>query len=114
MKVKEKIKKVLVDYTMKQFPEEFFKEPIIEHHDAKVKTFMEEQRIPLSSIPKSELDEFEVYMKKNLANMIAESVIPYMEFITREETEYKFHCRIYEARLKVVTGEDVWRTCKMR
>ena len=112
MKIKEKIKKMLVDYTMKQFPEEFFKEPIIETHDANVKTFMVEQKVPLLGIP--ETDDFEDYMKKQLASMIAEGVMQYMEFSTREETEDRFPCRIYETSLKVVTGEDVWRTCNMK
>ncbi|MCC2125285.1 hypothetical protein [Hominiventricola filiformis] len=112
MTIKEKIKTMLVNYTMKQFPEEFFKEPVIEYHDAIVKTFMVEQKVPLLGIP--ETDDFEDYMKKKLASMIAEGVMQYMEFYTHEETEDRFPCRIYKASLKVVTSEEVWRTCKMK
>lgn len=110
MTIKEKIKTMLVNYTMKQFPEEFFKEPVIEYHDAIVKTFMVEQKVPLLGIP--ETDDFEDYMKKQLAGMIAEGIMEYMEFSTHEESEDKFPCRIYEARLKVATGEEVW--CKYK
>lgn len=46
--------------------------------------------------------------------MIAEGIMEYMEFSIHEETEDRFPCRIYGASLKVVTGEDVWRTCNMK
>ena len=110
MKIKEKIKKALVNYTMKQFPEELFKEPVIETHDTKVKTFMVAQRVPLLDIP--ETDDFEDHMKKKLASMIVEGVMQYMEFSMHEETKDISPCRIYEGRLNVAICEEVWRTCK--
>jgi len=115
MKIKQKIKKMLVDYTMKQFPEEFFKEPVIETHDAKIQTIMAAESIPLREF--QDTDGFEDFMKmeyENLARMIAEKAMPYMEFSTHEDITDRRRNNIIEARLKVVTGEDVWRTCKMR
>lgn len=115
MKIKEKIKKMLVNYTMKQFPEEFFKEPIIETYNAKIKTIMAAESIPLREL--QDTDSFEDFMKmeyENLARMIAKEALPYMEFSTREDVTNRRLDSIIEARLKVVTGEDVWRTRKMK
>lgn len=115
MTIKEKIKTILVNYTMKQFPEEFFKEPIIETHNAKIKTIMAAESIPLREL--QDTDSFEDFMKmeyENLARMIAKEALPYMEFSTREDVTDRRLNSIIEARLKVVTGEDVWRTGKMK
>ena len=115
MTIKEKIKTMLVNYTMKQFPEEFFKEPIIETHNAKIKTIMAAESIPLREL--IDTDGFEDFMKmeyENLARMIAKKALPYMEFSTSEDVTDRRLNSIIEARLKVVTGEDVWRTCKMK
>ena len=106
---------MLVDYTMKQFPEEFFKEPIIETHNAKIQTIMAAESVPLSEL--IDTDGFEGVMKmeyENLARMIAKKALPYMEFSTREDVTDRRLNDIIEARLKVVTSEEVWRTCKMK
>lgn len=115
MKIKEKIKKMLVNYTMKQFPEEFFKEPIIETHNAKIKTIMAAESIPLREL--QDTDSFEDFMKmeyENLARMIAKEALPYMEFSTREDVTNRRLDSIIEDRLRVVTEEGVWRTHKMK
>ena len=115
MIIKEKIKKMLVNYTMKQFPEEFFKEPIIETHNAKIKTIMAAESIPLREL--QDTDSFEDFMKmeyENLARMIAKEALPYMEFSTREDVTNRRLDSIIEARLRVVTEEGVWRTHKMK
>lgn len=115
MKIKEKFKKMLVDYTMKQFPEEFFKEPIIETHNAKIKTIMAAESIPLREL--QDTDSFEDFMKmeyENLARMIAKEALPYMEFSTREDVTNRRLDSIIEARLKVVISEEVWSTYKRK
>ena len=113
MKIKEKIKKMLVDYTMKQFPKEFFKEPVIETHNAKIRTIMAAESIPLREL--QDTDSFEDFMKmeyENLARMIAKEAMPYMEVSTSEDVTDRRQNSIIEARLKEVTSEEVWSTYK--
>lgn len=115
MKTKEKIKKMLVDYTMKQFPEEFFEESVIETHNAKIQTIMAAESIPLREL--QDTDGFEDFLKKeyeNLARMLAKEAMPYMEVSTREDVTDRRPNSIIETRLKVVTSEEVWSTYKRK